>query len=189
MEHHIPARNARVDHHVRARRRRLLRLRESSAYDQRHAENQTHAYSGIHHCFSSSLPNIQNFFVPLYCCGRRTACGSPSSPTSKSTWIHSPARSSFTGRPSAPSAPRCMRTRTIAASSVSVTKAPGRNVKPLNSLSATSVSEPPAPAETGRGIPFGTTAGIWRFPPAAELFSCVLFTGGTEFTWLVVSSS
>jgi len=32
-------------------------------------------------------------------------------------------------------------------------------------------SELPAPAETGRGIPFGTTAGIWRFPPAAELSS------------------
>src|SRR5882762_797196 len=108
--------------------------------------------------------------VNIYCASR-TASGNPSPPTSRSTWIHSLARSSFTGSPSAPSAPRCMRTRRIAASSVSTKKAPGRNVKPLNSLSATSVSELPAPAETGRGIPFGTTARIWRFPPAAELSS------------------
>src|SRR6267154_373891 len=82
-----------------------------------------------------------------YYCGSRTACGNPSSPTSKSTWIHSLARSSLTGKPSAPSAPRCRRTRRIAASSVSVTTAPGKNVKPLSSFSATSVWEAAAPAE------------------------------------------
>src|SRR5260370_1151143 len=45
-----------------------------------------------------------------YYCGSRTACGNPSSPTSKSTWIHSLARSSLTGKPNAPSAHRCRRT-------------------------------------------------------------------------------
>src|SRR6267142_1326803 len=73
-------------------------------------------------------------------CGSLTAWGNPSFPTSKSTWIHSPARSSFTGRPSAPSAPRCIRTRTMAASSASAGKTPGSRVKLFNSLSATSVS-------------------------------------------------
>src|SRR6266566_1634412 len=81
-------------------------------------------------------------------CGSRTACGNPSSPTSKSTWIHSLARSSLTGKPSAPSAPRCMRTRRMAASSTSTARVPGRNVKPLNSLSATIISELAAPAES-----------------------------------------
>src|SRR5882762_4657999 len=82
-----------------------------------------------------------------YYCGSRTACGNPSSPTSKSTWIHSLASSSLTGKPSAPSAPRCRRTRRIAASPASVTTAPGKNVKPLSSFSATSVWEAAAPAE------------------------------------------
>src|SRR5438876_5574273 len=90
--------------------------------------------------------------------GSRTACGNPSSPTSKSTWIHSLARSSLTGRPSAPSAPRCMRTRRMAASSASMASVPGRNVKPLNSLSATSVSELAAPTEFCGGIPFVSSA-------------------------------
>src|SRR5437016_7616810 len=90
--------------------------------------------------------------------GSRTACGNPSSPTSNSTWIHSLARSSLTGRPSAPSAPRCIRTRRIAASSASTARVPGRNVKPLNSLSATSVSELAAPTEFWGGIPFASSA-------------------------------
>src|SRR6266481_939769 len=164
-----------LEHHVSARmaRRRLLRPRESSAHNQRHAESQTHAYSLIHSSFPSFLPNFQNFFVPLYCCGNRTACGSPSSPTSKSTWIHSPARSSFTGRPSAPSAPRCIRTRTIAASSASADKAPGSRVKFRNSLSATSV-----PAESEFAEP---SCGTWRsfFKFASFVFAPAFCAGAS----------
>src|SRR5260370_523345 len=114
-------------------------------------------------------------------CGSRTACGNPSSPTSKSTWIHSLARSSLTGKPSAPSAPRCRRTRRIAASSVSVTKAPGSNVKPLSSLPATSASELAAPLEPGCGIPIGSLAAVSCFAPSSQLLSWKLFAAGTEF--------
>src|SRR5438876_4917066 len=113
-------------------------------------------------------------------CGSRTACGNPSSPTSKSTRIHSLARSSLTVNPSAPSAPRCMRTRRIAASSVSMAIVPGRSVKPLNSLSATNASEPSDPAETCAGIPFANPTAFSGFVPAPALFSGELFTAVLE---------
>src|SRR6266446_1163062 len=117
----------------------------SCARQKSNGQNRVHpSQFSFHFSFSSSLPKslLRNIY-----CGSRTACGNPSSPTSKSTWIHSLARSSLTGKPSAPSAPRCRRTRRIAASSVSVTTAPGKNVKPLSSFSATSVWEAAAPAE------------------------------------------
>src|SRR6266849_6429371 len=227
-------------HHLTGRWRRFLRSGQSGAPRENSTENHTHAYSAIHHSYSSSLPNCCEVFaaaiaaspffncaihaptvpfssapyaglnlsynaatpicvtsprrseraplpINLYC-GRRTACGNPSSPTSKSTWIHSPARSSLTGRPSAPSALRCMRTCRIAASSVSAAKAPGKNVKPLSSLSATSVSELPAPAEPRSSIPSGTSAEFLWFARVAELLSGKLFAAGTEFRWFAATS-
>src|SRR5438552_6194415 len=87
--------------------------------------------------FSPVAFSRENFLVTLHR-ARRTACGSPSFPTSKSTWIHSPARSWFTGKPKAPNAPRCMRTRTIAASSVSAGRLPGSRVNLSASASLTS---------------------------------------------------
>src|SRR6267378_4172712 len=136
-----------LDHYLALRWSLLCFLRScrSCARQKSNGQNRVHpSQFSFHFSFSSSLPKslLRNIY-----CGSRTACGNPSSPTSKSTWIHSLARSSLTGKPSAPSAPRCRRTRRIAASPASVTTAPGKNVKPLSSFSATSVWEAAAPAE------------------------------------------
>src|SRR5258708_19840657 len=115
----------------------FLCLRRSRAHKKTNRQDRVHpSQFSFHFSFSSSLPKslLRNIYR-----GSRTPRGNPSSPPSKSTYIHSVARSSLTGKPSAPSAPRCRRTRRIAASSVSVTTAPGKNVKPLSSFSATIV--------------------------------------------------
>src|SRR2546425_1071661 len=168
----------------RWRRWRFLRSRQPGAHYQRAAKNQAHDQSAIHCSFSSSLPNSQNFFVPLYCCGSLTACGNPSFPTRRSTWIHSPARSSFTGRPSAPSELRCMRTRKIAASAVSAGKVPGNSVKSFNSLSAISVSDSAASGCWTATAPCNSAPVLGT---EFVLFPAEFVTLGVDFKWFAIS--
>ena len=112
-----------------------LRLHRRGAQYQRPAQHQTHPHLGTHSSFSSSLPNRVALFAAaisfqfsLTAC--RSPCGNLSFPTSKSTWIQSPARSSFTGNPSAPSElPPHPHAQAIAASSVSSGTVPGSGVK------------------------------------------------------------
>src|SRR5712664_485695 len=117
--------------------------------------------------------------------GNLTASGNPSFPTRRSTWIHSPARSSFTGKPSAPSAPRCMRTRKISASPVSASKAPGSNVKSLIALSAISVSDS---AASDFGIAAALCTGVSWFVMALTVFAAGFAAVSGDFSWLAVSS-
>src|SRR5216684_5866024 len=117
--------------------------------------------------------------------GSLTASGNPSFPTRRSTWIQSLARSSLTGNPNAPSAPRCMRTRNISASPVSAAKAPGRNVKPLISLSAISVS---ASAASDCRTAAALCAGLSWFAMALELFAGGFTALCGDVRWFAVSS-
>src|SRR5258707_198637 len=117
--------------------------------------------------------------------GNLTASGNPSFPTRRSTWIHSPARSSFTGKPNAPSAPRCMRTRKISASPVSAGKAPGSSVKSLISLSAISVPDSAAyEFPTAAALCTGVSWLVSAFALMAGGFAAV----GGDFKWFAVSS-
>src|ERR1700687_276680 len=117
--------------------------------------------------------------------GNLTASGNPSFPTRRSTWIHSPARSSFTGKPNAPRAPRWMRTRKISASPVSAGKAPGSSVKSLISLSAISV---PDSAESEFRTAAALCTGVSWPVPAFALMAGVFAAVSGDFRWFAVSS-
>src|ERR1700687_666844 len=117
--------------------------------------------------------------------GNLTASGNPSFPTRRSTWIHSPARSSFTGKPNAPRAPRWMRTRKISASPVSAGKAPGSSVKSLISLSAISV---PDSAESEFPTAAALCTGVSWLVSAFALMAVGLAAVSGDFKWFAVSS-